>query len=76
MPSWELSDQVSVLGNHSFQVRAKCLSVGGAAEPSGLQAAFMHMCGCVWSVGCQIYQLSRHMTLLFSQYPRAGVRVH
>jgi hypothetical protein len=28
-----------MLGDDSFQVRAEALSVGGAAEPGGLQAA-------------------------------------
>ena len=35
----EFSDRVGMLGDHSFQVRAEALSVGGAAEPGGLQAA-------------------------------------
>ena len=36
----KLSDRVGVLGDYSFQVRAEGFSVRGAAEPSGLQAAF------------------------------------
>ena len=71
----KLSDRVGVLGDHSFQVRAEGFSVGGAAEPGGLQAAFTRMCGCVKSVGRQIYRLSGRTTVLFSRYPRAGVRV-
>ena len=46
----EFSDRVGMLSDHSFQVRAEALSVGGAAEPGGLQAASV----CVQSVGCQI----------------------
>jgi len=45
----EPADRVGVPGDHSFQIRAERLGIGGVAEPGGLQAAFVCMRGCVQS---------------------------